>query len=751
MQFGLGQSVPRREDPRLLRGEGRYVDDITLPHQLHAYVLRSQVAHGRLISINFGEVAAAPGVCAIYTHAEIAGRLAEMGCDFPMEPAPAPVKMPHLAEGKVRFAGQPIALVVAESRAAAQDAAERIEVEIEDLPAVTHPPSALEGGASELHAEAPGNLAYTWECGDAQAVDALFRDAAHIVTTPVLNQRLAVVSMEGRGINIRYEDGRWEGWVSTQGAHGMRAKIARALGVEPEAVRIHVGDVGGGFGMKIMDHPEYALCALAAKDLGRPVKWVGERSESFLSDAQGRDMRGTVEGAFDADGTCLAMRMRTVSGIGAYYSTVGIAVHTAFSAGLLGGMYKIKAHHAHVRGAFVNTPPTDAYRGAGRPETIYATELLMDAAARQIGLDRVEIRQRNLVTPDMLPHPTPGGFSFDSLDTQKVTANTAQRADWARFEGQANGKLSGIGVAYYMERTGGGLNEMTKVTLTPEGGARIHIGTQSTGQGHETAWAQILHAQLGLPFEKIEVMPGDSDAIPMGGGTGGSRSAKMASRVILLAAEDIVTQGKALAAERLEAAEEDIEFDPAQARFTIAGTDRSVDLAALAEAAEIIGTGKVEGRESTFPNGCHIAEVEIDPETGQIALTRYTITDDFGTLINPDLVRGQVHGGVVQGIGQVLGEEMRWDAEGQPQTASFMDYHMPRADDLPMFDVDLVEVPAKTNPLGVKGCGEAGCCGGIPSTALAVMDALRRGGVTDLEAPFTPYRVWSALREAGHV
>ncbi|MEM7506402.1 MAG: xanthine dehydrogenase family protein molybdopterin-binding subunit [Pseudomonadota bacterium] len=747
MKFGLGQSVPRREDPRLLRGEGRYVDDVVLAGQAHAWVLRSPFAHGVLQAPNLDAARAMPGVLAVYGHCDVADRLRPMGTDFPMEPAPAPVTMPHLAADRVRYVGQPIAFIVAESRAAAQDAAEAIDLEIEELDAVTDPAAALAPDAPLLHEAAPGNQAYEWECGDADAVEALFARAVHTVSTPVLNQRLAVVPMEPRGINIRFEEGRWEGWVGTQGAHGMRAKISRALGVETDQVRIHVADVGGGFGMKLMDHPEYALAALAARDLGRPVKWVGERTESFLSDAQGRDMRGTVEGAFDADGICLAMRMRTISGLGAYYSTVGIAVHTAFSATLLGGMYKIKAHHAHVRGAFVNSPPTDAYRGAGRPETIYATERVMDAAAEKIGLDRAEIRKRNLVTPQMLPHPTPGGFEFDSLDTLNVVDHSVERAAYARFDAGNDDKLRGIGIAYYMERTGGGPNENTRIKLTPQGGAQIFIGTQSTGQGHETVWPQILHAQLGLDYDKIEVMEGDSDALPAGGGTGGSRSAKMASRVILLAAEDIISQGRKLASEKLEAAEEDIEFDSDSARFTIAGTDRSVTLAALAETADITGLGAVEGRESTFPNGCHIAEVEIDPETGDVALTRYTVTDDFGNLINPELVRGQVHGGVVQGIGQALHEEMRWDENGQPQTASFMDYRMPRAGDLPPIDVDFIEAPALTNPLGVKGCGEAGCCGGIPSTVLAVRDALARAGVTDLEAPYTPFRVWQALQE----
>ncbi|MBY8974741.1 xanthine dehydrogenase family protein molybdopterin-binding subunit [Rhodobacteraceae bacterium NNCM2] len=750
MKFGLGQSVPRLEDPRLLRGEGTYIDDISLPSQTHAAVLRSPVAHGVLRNVDVTAAREMPGVLVAWAGPDVAGRLTELSCDFPLQPPQIRVTMPHLATDRVRFVGQPIAIVVAETRFQAMDALESIDFEIDELDSVTDPEAALAPGAPLLHDAAPGNMGYEWEHGDAAAVEAEFARAAHVVSTPVLNQRLAIVAMEPRGINIKFEDGKWEAWVGTQGAHGMRAKIAKSLGVAEEQVRVHVPDVGGGFGMKLMDHPEYGLCALAAHELARPVKWIGERTESFLSDAQGRDVRGTVEGAFDADGICTAMRMRTISGLGAYYSTAGVAIHTVFSANLLGGMYKIKAHHAHVRGAFVNSVPTDAYRGAGRPEAIYFTERLMDAAARELGIDRAELRRRNLVTPDMLPHPTPGGMTFDSLDTHAVVASVAERAGWQGFDPGSDGQLRGIGIAYYMERTGGQPFERSRIRVTPEGGAEIFIGTQSTGQGHETAWAQVLHSQLGLPLDQIRLMAGDSEALPKGGGTGGSRSAKMASQVILLAADDIIGQGRKHAAEALEAAEEDIEFNAETASFQIAGTDRSLSLAAVAErAGELSGIGEVDETRTTFPNGCHVAEVAIDPETGKVTLERYTITDDFGNLINPNLVKGQIHGGVVQGIGQILCEEMCWDEGGQPQSASLMDYCMPRAGDLPPMDVDFVIAPSLNNPLGVKGCGEAGCAGGIAATGLAVIDALSRAGVTGLEAPYTPNRVWQALHEAG--
>lgn len=756
MKFGIGQPVSRLEDPRFLTGNGQFLDDLRRPGQLCAVVLRADQAHGRLTAIDAGAARGMPGVHLVWTAADIAGRLKPLQSDFAMDPPHAPVTMPHLATETVRFVGQPIAFVVAESRAEALDAAEAIEVEIESLPAVVDPEAALADGAPCLHPEAPGNVAYRWSCGDADEIERLFAEAAHVVSASVLNQRVVAASMEPRGILMTYADGAWEGWVGSQGAHGMRAKIARALGVEAERVRIHVPDVGGGFGMKLMDHPEYALCALAAQDLGRPIKWVSERSEAFLSDVQGRDLRGVVDGAFDAEGRCLAMRMRTVSGLGGYLSTVGAAIHSAFSAPLLGGMYAIQAMRAEVTGVFTNTPPTDAYRGAGRPETLYFTERLMEAAARQIGIDRVEIRRRNLLTPDRCPHATPGGFTFDSLDPHTLLDRAIEAADYAGFPARAKaaeaaGRLAGIAVVYYFERTGGGPAEKAKIRILPDGTAEIAIGTQSTGQGHATAWAQILHETLGLDPYRTTLLPGDTAAVEVGGGTGGSRSAKMASRVLFLASDHLIEQGRRLAADRLEAAEADIEFEPSSGGiFRIAGTDRALTFAALAaEAGPLLGEGEVGDRESTFPNGCHVAEVEVERETGVVTLTRYTAVDDFGRLINPLLVTGQVHGGIVQGLGQVLGEAARWDAEtGQPITGSFMDYQLLRAGDVPNLSVDFVEVLAKTNPLGVKGCGEAGSVGGIPAGALAVLDAFHRGGVAPIETPFTPERVWAALHPA---
>ncbi|MEM1102089.1 MAG: xanthine dehydrogenase family protein molybdopterin-binding subunit, partial [Pseudomonadota bacterium] len=520
MKFGIGQHLHRVEDLRLLRGEGAYVDDIALPGQTHAAFLRAPVAHARLASLDLSDARALPGVLLAWSAADTRDRLKPMGNEMPLDFDVAIISTPHLADGFVRFVGQPIAFVVAETREQALDAIEAISVDFEEREAVTDPEAALAPGAPLLHADAPGNLAFEYECGDRQAVESAFAKAHIQVETPVLNQRIIVASLEPRCINIRYDSvtERWEAWTSSQGVFGMRGKLARALGVEAERIRVRTNDVGGAFGMKLMDHPEYALCALAAADLGRPVKWVGSRSEAFLSDAQARDMRGSVAGAFDAEGRLLAIRMRTVSGIGAYFSTASAAIHTVFSASLLGGMYGAEAMHAEVRGAFVNATPMDAYRGAGRPETIYATERLMEAAARKLGMDRAEIRRRNLITPDRLPHPTPGGLVFDSLDCARVLDRALEAADYAGFEGRAadsaaRGCHRGIGVAYYFERTGGGPVETTRFRLSPDGMLEVAIGTQSSGQGHETAWAQIVHESLGLPIERIRVMPGDSDSL----------------------------------------------------------------------------------------------------------------------------------------------------------------------------------------------------------------------------------------------
>ncbi|WP_333834713.1 xanthine dehydrogenase family protein molybdopterin-binding subunit [Rubrimonas sp.] len=762
MKFGVGQPATRKEDARFLTGRGSYVDDVRLPGAARAHVLRSPHAHAAILRVDASAARAAPGVLGIWTGADVAERLAPLGNELPFAQRdgapPAPATQPHLATDKVRFVGQPVAFVVAGTLAQARDAAELIEVDYETLEAVTDPEAALAEGAPLLHDAAPGNRAYVWACGDEAATEAAFARAAHVTRLRVRNQRLIVASMEPRAIAAQFDAdaGRWEIWIGSQGAHGIRARIAAALQVAPELLRVRTPDVGGGFGMKLMAHPEYGLTALAARELGRPVKWIGERTDAMLSDAQGRDLTTDAEAAFDAEGRLLGFRWRSLSNLGACYSSFGAGIHTAFSAPLVGGMYRTPTFHHQVTGVFTNTAPTDAYRGAGRPEVIYVTERLMERAAREMGVDPVDLRLRNLVTPKELPYATPGGMVFDSLDPAENVRRALEAADRDGFaarraEAQARGKLLGFGACYYMERTGGAPVERAEIRLDAQGGCEIRVGTQSTGQGHETAWAQIVRQQLGLDWESIRLAPGDTDLLSRGGGTGGSRSLIMAGRVLLLAAEDLLRKAREAAAEHLEAGLDDLSFSAEEGgAFRIVGTDRTVRLTELAATlGGLDGEGDVADRESTFPNGCHAAEVEVDPDTGRLTLTRYSVIDDFGALVNPLLVAGQVHGGVAQGAGQALMEEARWDADGQPLTASFMDYAMPRAADSPFFSVAFNEdAPTPSNPMGVKGCGEAGAVAATPAVTLAALDALRSAGAEELDTPLTPERVWRALQAA---
>lgn len=760
MKFGMGQPALRKEDVRFLKGEGRFIDDHAPEGALHAHLLRSPVAHGRIVRLDAKAARRAPGVHVVYTHAESGPRLTPLSFTMPLtqrDGSPiAAIRQPHLADGVVRHVGQPVAFVAAETLDQARDAAELIEADYEETPVVVDARAALEDGAPLLHDAAAGNLCYDWSVGDEAATAAAFGRAACVSRVSVVNQRLIVTAMETRGIVIAHHEAarRWEAWVGSQGPFAMRAGIARALGVEPERLRVHAPDIGGGFGMKIMQHPEYALCALAAKDAGRPVKWIADRSESFLSDAQARDLQTEMEGAFDAEGRLLALRSDSVSNLGAYCSTVGPAIHTVFSGGLTGGMYRTPTFFARVRGALTNTTPTDAYRGAGRPEVIYCVERLMEQAARDLGADPVALRRRNLLTPAETPLTTMGEMVFDSLDPATMIDMALEAADYDGFDARAAasrdaGLIRGRAAIYYMERTGGGPEENADVSISAEGDAVIRVGTQSTGQGHETAWAQVLTDNLGLEWDRITLAAGDSDALPMGGGTGGSRSAIMASRVIRLAADEIVRTCLPAAAEELEVAEADVEFVAAEGAFAVAGTDRRVGLPdVVRKLGGVSGYGKVDERANTFPNGCHVAEVEIDPETGRVRLDRYTVADDFGVIINPLLAGGQAQGGIAQGVGQALMEQAVYDAEtGQPLAASFMDYALPRADDLPALEPRFHEgAPCRTNPYGVKGCGEAGTVAGIPAASLAAHDALLRGGGTLVEAPFTAEKVWRALR-----
>lgn len=756
MKFGIGQSALRKEDIRFLTGKGRYIDDITPKNLTFAYVVRSPHAHARVVSVDISAANSCEGVT-IVTADNVKGRLSSIGCRFAMEQIGGPplnaINQPHLADDVVRYVGQPVAFVVADSLDQARDAAELIDIDYEELPPVIASADAILPDAAELHSDAPGNISFDWSAGDQAATDAAFADAAHIVKTHVVNQRLIVTAMEPRGIVIQYnDDNRWEAWVGSQGAHAMRDGLAGLLQVDPSRLRVHAPDIGGGFGMKIMMHPEYALCALVAKDTGRPVKWIGDRSESFLSDIQARDMVSDVEGAFDADGRLLAIRSDSLSNLGAYHSSAGPAIHTIFSVGMVGAMYRLPYFHSRIRGVLTTTTPTDAYRGAGRPEVVHFTERLMEVAARQIGVDSVEFRRRNLLTPADAPHKTPGGLVFDSLDPDRLIDAALARSDYDGFDTRAadsagKGAVRGRAAIYYMERTGGAPFENTRLELGADGAATIYIGTQSTGQGHETTWPQIVSDLLGLEFDDISVAEGDSDLLKAGGGTGGSRSAIMAGFVLKRASEDIIEQARPIAADELEAAIEDVEFRASLGQFEIVGTDRRISLKAVAEKiGGLIGHGEINERLGSFPNGCHVAEVEIDRDTGALTLDRYTLMDDFGKIVNPMVAGGQAQGGVVQGAGQAMMEQAVYDAEtGQPLTGSFMDYAMPRAADFPALDPNFVEIPCTTNPFGVKGCGEAGTVAAIPAVTLAVHDALSRAGGECIQSPFTPERLWRAL------
>jgi len=775
MKFGVGQAVTRKEDTRLLTGVGTYVDDITLPGQAHAYFLRSPVAHAKVTAISTKAAQGANGVLGVYTDADPAfGSLTPLETAMKIKNADGSngnyPGQQNLARGVVHYVGQPIALIVAESPTQARDAAELIEVDYEELPFVIDAEVALGAGAPLLHKDAPENMAYAWEAGDEAATDLAFENAVHVSKLRIVNPRIIVNTVEPRAINAEYNssDERWTIWCATQGPHSMQGQLAPRLGVKPSRIRVRTPDVGGGFGMKLMIHPEYASVCKAAEVLGRPVKWTADRSESFLGDLQGRDLVTDAEAACDANGKIIGMRLRSVSNLGAYPSLAGPACHSEFCGDLAPTVYTIPAVHNRVLAAYTNTTPTDAYRGAGRPEQNYIMERVMDRVGADLGIAQDEIRRRNLAQPEQMPWTTAMGVTFDSGNFPAVLEKALAVSDFAGFETRrteaaARGKHAGIGLISYMERTGGGPVEHARIQVIPASGdepqkVRIWAGTQSTGQGHETAFAQIVHERLAVPYECIEWVAGDSDGLPGGGGTGGSRSLIMAGRSFLNASDDIIEKARPGAAEALEADPADIEFHPDEnGQFRVAGTDRSVSLfeavEKLPEQEEeglgLTGEGDVNEPKNSFPNGCHICEVEVDPATGHVDLKRYTVVDDFGVLLNPLLVKGQVMGGVVQGIGEALCEEAIYDPEtGQPLTGSLMDYRMPRSDDMPNIDIEFEPTRCTTNELGVKGCGEAGTVGACPVVVVAALDALRPLGVKEIDMPLTPIRVWNAIETA---
>jgi carbon-monoxide dehydrogenase large subunit len=757
-RFAVGQPVSRTEDPVLLRGEGRYTDDLNLPGQAHAVMVRSRVAHGLLRGVATEAARAMPGVLAILTAKDlIASGMRPMPANVfgQNRDGSAPVRPAQmaLAHGKVRYVGDPIAFVVAETRAEAKDAAEAVVAEIDPLPAVTSARAAAAPGAPQLYDEVPGNLLLDWHYGDAKAVAAAFARAAHVTRLDLTNSRVIVAPMEPRAALAEYADGRYVLRVGSQGVFGMRALLAGVLGIKPEELRVLTGHVGGSFGMKYTAYPEYACALHAARLLGRPVKWTDERSDSFLSDSHGRASEFTAELALDAEGNFLAVRVTNLADVGAYLSNATTLPPTMNIVKNVIGVYRTPLVEVSTRCYFCNTTPVGAYRGAGRPEGNYVMERLVEAAARECGIDPIALRRRNHIRPEMLPYDAPSGMQYDSGDFPAVLDRALAAADWDGFaaraaESAARGRVRGRGIGQYLEVTAPASPEMGGIRFEPDGTVAIVTGTLDYGQGHAAPFAQVLAGRLGVPFARVRLVQGDSDQLLAGGGTGGSRSIMQSGAAILAAAERVIANGRRAAAEALEAAETDIEFT--QGRFVIAGTDRGIGIMELAARMPgVLDASLVnQGVPSAFPNGCHIAEVEVDPETGRAEVARYTMVNDFGVEVNPKLVAGQAHGGVAQGIGQALGEAVRYDAEGQLLTGSFMDYALPRAEDVPTFAVLSHPVPARTNSLGVKGCGEAGCAGSLPAVMNALADALARLGVRHIDMPATPARIWEAIRAA---
>ncbi len=762
-KFGIGQSVRRVEDQRLVQGAGRYTDDISLPGQAYLAVVRSPYAHATIKGIDTAAAKAAPGVLLVATASDLqAVGDNNIPCFAPVDnrdgSKPPIPKHPILVGDKARYVGDNVAFVVAETRAQARDAAELVEVDYEPLDAVADTAAALEPGKPQVHAECPNNIAYDWHYGDAAAVETAFAKAKQVVKLELINNRLVANAMEPRAAVAEFDKATGELTVQTctQGPWAFRDTLAANLGLAPEKVRVATPDVGGGFGMKAMYYPEYTMAAFAAQKLGKPVKWTSDRAEAFLSDSMGRDHVTTAEAAFDEKNRITALRVNTIASMGAYYYLFAPFIPTGAALKVLPGVYDIPVLSYGVKAVFNNTVPVDAYRGAGRPESIYCMERLIEKAAGELGVERAELRRINFVKPEQMPYKTSAGELYDSGEFARVMDAAMGKADWKglaarREEAGKRGLYRGIGMCYYIESTMGDPTEHATIRFETNGDVSVLVGTQSNGQGHETAYAQVLTDRLGVPFERIRVIQGDTAQIKSGGGTGGSRSLTAQGMAIRDCSDVVIEKGKAFAAQVFEAATADIQF--LEGTFKVAGTDREIGIMELAEQARKITIPGIDagGLDSsattvlsawTFPNGCHIAEVEVNPDTGITTVVNYNIVDDFGVVLNPMLVEGQVHGGVVQGIGQALLENTVYDGSGQLLTGSFMDYGMPRADNMPSFNFSTIEVPCKNNAMGVKGCGEAGSVGSPAAVINAIIDALSPLGVTEVDMPATVERVW---------
>ncbi|MEN9315778.1 MAG: hypothetical protein RIS35_2171, partial [Pseudomonadota bacterium] len=778
----IGQSVRRREDHRFLTGNGQYTDDIVLAGQTYAYFLRSPYAHARLKSIDTSAAKAAPGVVDVFTGADTAS-VGGLPCGWLITSTDGtPMKEPRhplLAEGKVRYVGDQVAVVIAETYAQAKAAAALIEVDYDELPAVVDPAGVRQAGAA-VHDEAPDNVSYTWAIGDKGATDAAFAGAHHVTRLSFRNNRLIPNAIEPRAANASYNrsDDSYTVYVANQNPHVERLLMAAfVLGIPEHKLRVVAPDVGGGFGSKIFLYAEETVLVWASKRVNRPIKWTAERSESFLTDAHGRDHVTTAELAMDRDGRFLGMRVDTTANLGAYLSTFASSVPTILYATLLAGQYTTPHIHCQVTGVFTNTAPVDAYRGAGRPEATFVVERLVETAAREMGLDPAEIRRRNFIRS--FPYATPVGLTYDVGDYDAHLSRAIELADVAGFPQRkaasaAKGLLRGIGYSSYIEACGlapsniagalgarAGLFEAGEVRVHPTGKVTVFTGSHSHGQGHETTFAQVVADKLGIPIDDIDIVHGDTGRVPFGMGTYGSRSLAVGGTAIVKAVDKVIAKGRKIAAHLLEASDTDIEFE--NGVFKVAGTDKNVPFASVALTAYVPHNYPLDKLEPglnenafydptnfTYPSGTYVCEVEVDPETGVVRVDRFTAVDDFGNVVNPMIVEGQVHGGLAQGLGQALLEHGIYDNDsGQLLTGTYMDYAMPRADDLPTFQVETIKgTPCTHNPLGVKGCGEAGAIGSPPAAINAICDALSAFGVKDLPMPATPQTVWNAIRAA---
>ena len=771
--LGINQPVERREDARLLTGRGRFIADAQPPGTVHGIVLRSPHAHARIARLDAGAAAAAPGALAVITAADLAADgigsnpllfkpQVREGTVFVDHPPPA------LAAEVVKFVGDGVAFIVADTLDQARDAAELIEIDYAPLPAIADNDAAARGDAPPIWDDAPGNVVFTYDIGDRAATDAALAAAAHVVELEVLNNRVVINAIETRGAIGQWDAARGKFTLETGTQMPNRKKLQlseHVFDIEADALRVVVGDVGGGFGCKNSLYPEHVLVLYAARRLGRPVCWLGERGEAFTADYPGRDNLTRARLGLDADGHMLGIAISTRANIGAYTSDRA-PIAPVNSANPIPNIYRVPSLHAEVRGIYTNRPPTTVYRGAGRPEGLYLIERLIDVAAQDLGIDSVELRRRNLVPADAMPHKTPTGLTYDAADFAAIIDAAMARADWAgaparKAAAAERGKLRGIGMASYVERTAGGptMGETARITFDADGTAQVMVGSMANGQGHETMFSQIVAERLGLPFEKIAIVEGDTDRVATGSGTGGSWSAVLGGGAIWLAADRIVDTGRAIAAHLLQASTDEIEF--AGGVFRVSGTDRSMTLEAAARAARdpdtlppdsapgLDETARYTPTDNTYPYGYHVCEVEIDRETGAVEIVGYTGVHDFGVALNPLMLAGQFHGGVAQGLGQALHEHTVYDADGQLLSGSFMDYRLPRADDLPDIDYVMQQTPAAQNPMGIKGGAESGASGAPPAAVNAVVDALAPFGVRHLDMPTTSEKIWRLIHEGG--